>query len=566
MVIARNNLRQILLLLGAAAGGLAGWRAGASVPPAPLPTDPQLERGSEWAATRDEAHPLEVTPAKWQPLPRLYADFDIECKLELAPDTDFDLLLRLVEPRDLQGQQLTFDGRFAALRVSSRRAAEPLRTREGALFGPPGGALVEAGLPTTVQVEGRGRQVRAQVSFKGWSPWFTTADEHGSFALAAHGGKALVRTLKITNLGEPARLPIVPLAVVLGALLAAVGWGFGICRKTLAVSLLLWPVGTELARRLSLYDLLPLARPLDASLLWLLGAGLPLLLAAWVPRRRWWLAAPLALLAFTAAMLGTADRELPRRAHGVPPLLPVVFGERAGNALSEALGHRIRSPVPMPLHNMQPSRHRVMLLGGQLLYGGGLPEQHLELLLQGRLEAEFGKGDADAVSLPTVDGWSLQQWLLFDTFYRGYAPQVLVFGVPDDEAAVVTTDGAVREVRRQLGEAPQQSLRDPAVAQRFLHGAGELVGVGGWFHHFWPIPVREPRSNPERLRKTLAAVRAYAAESHCQLVLLAGARLPEELLAVVREAAADAVPLVQLTGDAERDLDRLAAAVLPPLR
>lgn len=556
---------ELLLVFGALCGGLAGFRASASLPNAPGETDLHLFEQPDWAVTRDALHPIEVTPAKWQPFLELVGDFDLQCTVELAADTDFDLILRRVEPRPVRGERLPFNGRFVVLRLSTRADGPAWRTREQALFGPKGGARVDPGYPSTVLVEARGRRLRAQIAGHPWTPWFEAADEHGSLAVAAHGTKAIVHALRFANLGPAGRLPMWPLGAGLGMLLVGLGCVAGICRKLLALSLLLWPVATEVARRLALGDLLPLAVPQNASMLWLLFAGLPLGLWLWAPRRRWWLTLPLALVAFGAAVVRTADLELPRRAHGQSPLTEVVFGTEAADGLAEALAHRIRGP--QALHALSPTPSRVvMLLGGQLLYGAGAPTDNLELQLLGELRREHGK-DTEVTALPTIDGWSLQQWLLFDTFYRDFAPEVLVFGVPTDEAAVVSSDIDVAGVRRLLSEGPQRSLRDPAVALPLLHPKG-VGGVLSLYHQRWPLLLREPRSNPDRLRHTLAAVQAYVAETGCKLVLLAGAGLPAELLAVLQQAAqVGDVPLVQLSGnDLPGDAARkLSAAVLPRL-
>lgn len=563
-----KNLLPILVVLGAVCGGLAGYRAGVCLPKAPAEIDQQLYSEADWAMTRDGQHPLDVTPAKWQPFPYLLADFDLQLDVELAADTDFDLMLRRVEPRPVQGERLQFDGRFVVLRLSSHADGEVWRSREQALFGPLGGERIDAGYPATVLVQGRGRQLRAQIAGHPWTPWFLAADEHGSFAVASHGGLSRVHAFKIVNLGQPSHWPVWPISALLGAVLAALGFAFGLCRKELGASLLLWPIGTEVARRLALYDLLPLARPETASLWWLVAAGLPLTLAFWAPRGRWWLSLPLAVVAFLGAVALPARIELPRRAHGQSPLVDLVFGTDAGEGLAEALACRIRGPEPAGLHILEPKQARVMLLGGQLLYGlRGNPDEHLELQLYGDVRREHGK-EAEVISLPTIDGWSLQQWLLFATFYRDFEPQVLVFGVPAAEAAVESVDVDVAGVRRALSEGPQRSLRDQKEVQPLIRPKG-VEGVMGWFHQLWPLTVSEPRSNEARLLHTLAAVTAYAAKSGCKLVLLADAGLPTELRELVRKTAKEAAAsLVELSGnDLPADVSKkLSDAVLPLLR
>jgi hypothetical protein len=123
-------------------------------------------------------------------------------------------------------------------------------------------------------------------------------------------------------------------------------------------------------------------------------------------------------------------------------------------------------------------------------------------------------------------------------------------------------------VRRALSEGPQRSLRDQQEVQALIRPTG-VEGVLGWYHQLWPIDVREPRSNEQRLAHTLAAVTAYAAQSGCKLVLLADVGLPKELLEVVRKTAkAAAASLVELSGnDLPADVSKkLSDAVLPLMR
>ena len=91
-----------------------------------------------------------------------------------------------------------------------------------------------------------------------------------------------------------------------------------------------------------------------------------------------------------------------------------VFGPDSGEQTSKALGKLIR--LPNGLVSQQKRGKRAFLLGGEWLYSRGQPGEHVGLRL-GLLRSSYGAG-ADALSLPTVDGFSAQQWRLFDGFYR----------------------------------------------------------------------------------------------------------------------------------------------------
>jgi hypothetical protein len=123
---------------------------------------------------------------------------------------------------------------------------------------------------------------------------------------------------------------------------------------------------------------------------------------------------------------------------------------------------------------------------------------------------------AEVVTAPTEDGWSRQQWRLFDRFLRGFRPRVLVFGVPRYEAEPDAATGA-------------------------------------------------PRSTPQALAATLAEARARCAEASIELVLLADEGLPADLLGVLRAASSDRAPLVEvLATDAPLGIARKLAAVIAP--
>jgi uncharacterized membrane protein len=186
---------------------------------------------------------------------------------------------------------------------------------------------------------------------------------------------------------------------------------------------------------------------------------------------------------------------------------------------------------PTALHTLEPAAHRVFLLGGQLLYDRGGPADHLAPTLRTELLGRLHVRDQavpprpasglplDVPCLPTVDGHSQQQWRLYETFYAGYRPEVLVFGVPRDEV-----------------------VDDPRTAR--------------------------PRSSPAQLAASLRAARAHQTRHGGHVVVLTEHDLPAELSAVLQAEAAAGVPLVvAAAGETSPAIAaRLAAVILPLLR
>jgi len=492
-----------LLALFFLCGAFCGWLVGRLVP-AEL-TNGALEIHAQ-DLPRGKEH--EITDSKWLPVLWLFADFDLHMDVELGENMDLDLLMRQVEPR-IAGNQLTpFHGRFTVLRLSTRAAGQPWLTREDALFGESrGGAELAPGLTATVWVQGRGRMLRANVAGK-WLPWFPATDEFGSFALVAHGGKAVLRNLIIETKGLPApwrlsRWTWIVIGMLGGLFAAAVArWR----RATVLRSVLVMAgmVATVWVLIGSQFTLDPWIVPEATGLLIVLGGSSVLAAAVLAARRaRDVPVLGLAVIAFVVAWLPSRDGWRTDNTR-----LDEVFGPKSGSTVSEALAQRVRSHYQV--HSVEPAEHRVFLLGGQLLYDRGAPEQHLEPLLTGDLRVALQKV-VDVPCLPTVDGHTAQQWRMFTQFFTGYRPDVIVFGVPRDEA-----------------------VTDPATGK--------------------------PRSYPSTVAATL-----HAAREHC---LVADAGLPGELLDLLRAAERDGVPLVVAAPDEQPAAlsKRLTAAIAPLLQ
>lgn len=503
-------------------GAFAGQRVAATLPPEPRPDEPNLET-ADYRLERKADDAIEITPDKWLLVPRLYADFDLQMDVELAADADLDLLVRQVEPRHVQGRIVPFHGRFTALRLTTGAEGAPWRTREELLFGERHhGASLAPGLVATVWISGRGRELTANVAGKPL-PTVTAMDDVGTFTLIARGGKAALRRLVITNRGmERAwlvdRRTWVAFGALGGLLVLAVSRALG--HRSIRTALLGLPVALVGLLVADVVHTEPLRMPDPSALCALLGgamvfvAGLVWLFDA---RRLTVVVAGLAVLGGGFWWIGDTAAE--RLCPVDTAVLDTVFGPDAGSTLSEAHAGIVRGPFG--LRGVRPpgdNGKRVMLLGGQLLYGRlRSAEEHLEPLLGGALRAAL-QTPVEVAALPTVDGHSAQQWALFTRFFaEGHRPNAIVLGVPAGEAAV-----------------------DPATGRA--------------------------RSFPSNLEATVRQARAWAKANGATFVLFTESGLPVDLLDVLRAAERDGAPLVIAGADeAPAAIARRLGAVLAPL-
>ena len=512
----RSDLAAFVLL--SLAGMLAGHFSVACRRPEPRQGELGIHR-EPFLMTRSAGDPFLVTESAWLELPMLREDFDLMADVELAEGAELDVVLRRVEPRPLQAVSLPAQSRFCALRLSTLAAGEPWRTPESALFGEPGGVKLGGGLPASLEVKARGRKLSGSVAFKPLPDAFAQ-DDHGSLVLVARGGTVAVRTLHVKplprNAGVDARWLGLSCGIALGAFSA---WRRRGPVRALwsAAALVAAPVAFTIAVQPAL---LPLTQtdPLDE---WVAAtSGAPLAFVLLLVGRSRALAACLLALAATASGAALSERVgAMRMRFPSTPRLDAVFGQGARETITETLGRRIRGPQSIHVPSApEPGQSRVFLLGGQLMWRrGAAPDQHVEPLLLGELRgADQKKPAVEPISLPTEDGWSTQQWELFDRFFRGYAPAVVVLGVPRYE------------------DAPG------------LDGA--------------------PRSSPDALRSTIAAARKGCDEIGAKLALVADAGLAEPLAQVLRAERDGGVPLVELTeNDAAIGIARKLADVLRPL-
>ncbi len=451
-----------------------------------------------------------ITPAKWLELPMLRGDFDLLAQLELGEGADLDLIVRRVEPRPLQGVSRGFHGRFAALRLSTTAAGEPWRTPTEALFGEPGGVKLLAGVGATVQLTARGRRLVANVAGR-VLPEYLSADEQGSLAFAVRGGSVAVRALQLTPIETPWSPHPAWAGLGLGVLLAGLALARHVRPAPMLAAAVMVLAATELSWRVAFADLPPLAQP-EVGAEWRLAlVGVPLALAT-LARGRAALLVGIVGLGVSGWLITTVVSDVGDRFPPTPEL-DAWFGPASREMATELLAQRVRGPTSV--HTVEPVPHRVVLLGGQLLYRrGAAPDQHIEPLLTGVLRQ--AARDAEVVTAPTEDGWTGQQWRLFDRFLQGFRPAVLVLGVPRDEA-----------------------VADPRTGQA--------------------------RSTPAELVATIAAARAYCVANAAALVLLLDDGVPAPFAAVARAVAAQGVPLIEVSGnDAASGIAHKLAAVIGP--
>src|SRR5262249_4589557 len=202
---------------------LCGFFAGAVAVRAHLPVARRGELDATDADLRLERKPedpLLVRPERWQPFPALRRDFDLDAVVELAPGASFDLVLRRLEPHAVREVALPFHGRFAVLRLSTTADGPAWRTPADALLSPPGGVRLAPGVPASVHVEARGRELRANVAGKVLPP-VLAQDEIGSLALIASGGPVAVQRLVVLPLGARMEPPAWAIGMAAGLVAGA---------------------------------------------------------------------------------------------------------------------------------------------------------------------------------------------------------------------------------------------------------------------------------------------------------------------------------------------------------
>jgi hypothetical protein len=444
---ARSRAQRLLEdgVLGAFAGLMAFLLLGVGSSPVYSDRDFHLVRPVDDPLLVSERRPLTI--------PYVFGDFDLVADLEVPDGGSLDLCLRVVEPRRAEGGDMPlFHGRFTALRLSADGEEGPaFRGREDALFelDRVAGQPVSAGLPTTVVLEARGRELRANTGGVEHGP-FEAQDAHGFLAFVARGGTAVVRSLRVDVLPRPVRLLPWAWCGLLGA-------GVGILAHFLArgrtvrtaVSLGALVLGGYLGSIAVLADVLPEAEPGVASLVALALAGAPaaLLCAAARTARGTLVLAVLgvATLPLTFGIIAARESHLLQSLED--PRLDACFGALSATAPLDALARRLHGGTAV--HMPDASGDRVLFLGGgQLFEGHPDRAQWVAPFVAARAAGLLGRAVDFAVA-PTLFGHTRQQVEMYLRFYRGrFDAAALVLAIPpwegeasEDSDAVAWLDG-----------------------------------------------------------------------------------------------------------------------------
>ncbi len=469
---------------------------------------------SEFNLERKAHDPLMVRPEKWQPLPALRADFDLLAEVEIGEGGVLDLVLRRTEPHAVQGLDQPFHGRFTVLRLSAGGEGPAWRTPAEALLGSPYGVKVAPGLSATVQITARGRTLSANVAGKVLPP-FTTMDDVGSIALITRGASAAFTRLQIVPVQKPMRMPLWAVSLAIALFVEALALSLRVCllpRLLAGAALAFAPLAIV---PFALAALPPLAQPDARDEVLLLFLCTPVAALILIGKRRALFACLPLLLVLVAGTVSVQQRMATR--FPATTELDELLGPDAGLAVIESLANCVRGAGG--LHMADAKRHFVFLLGGQLLYQRadvpGKPPEHVDLILDKELHATDAL--VEVAALPTVDGYTAQQWRLFTTCFTEFRPKVVVFGVPRDE------------------DAPDAK-------------------------------THKPRSSPGALEALIAAAERFVNQQGAKLVLLADCGLELNLMAVLRRANQRGLPLLAITDlNTANEIGILLAAQIAPL-
>ncbi|MCC6672751.1 MAG: hypothetical protein IT458_16925 [Planctomycetes bacterium] len=422
------------LLLLAASSGAGAWFL------AVAPVDPLPPRHGEDLLRRDADHVVTITEARPLQLHYVFGAVRWTLTVELPANGELDVVFRRNQPP-------AGHGRFALLRLSSVAEGPPWRTREEALFADDlrGGVKVAPGVPATVTLEMRGHVVQANVAGR-TLPAFRAFDVQGGQALVVRGGTAVVRSVRMERLPEPADpLPWLPAALMSLGLLA--GIAFTIRPAGLRVVVLLLPLaGGWLAGRVLFAHLVGDWRPDGQSVLFGSLCAVPLAASLLAGRAR-------VAWAVVGTLLGASLLESAARGvrEGLAPLqdprLDLYFGAASRTAPFDALARVVQSRHAV--HTLAPLGERVWFLGGEAVWEAG-PDlgRHLALQVAGELSQGTRKVEAVVVSHPFAH--ALQQVLVVGRFYADFAPKVVVFalgpwdGVADEPVSARAAHAALR--------------------------------------------------------------------------------------------------------------------------
>lgn len=495
-------------------------------------------------------------------------DFDLNMTVELPERSVFDIAFRVQLAQVGEGDVDLFHARFGVLRLSTLGAGPPLLTREEALFGDRTvGLEVAPGHPASIQIEGRGHRVRANVAGQ-WTPWMETVDDRGPVQMVLRGpGAARVPYLLIRPFERPsADLRMWSGLAGLGLGLAFAVFGAGLIRGV--VGLLSVPAWAAIGGTLVLGAMLPSARPTEAGVVVLTWAGLPLALVlsrmrASVPSL---VALVLAVLASFAAQGYAAKTELQRLARFEDPRLTGTFGPFSWKATLDGLAGRISASHAVQLPTS--ATRRAVFGGGAAWFeegGTASMEHNLGALLEAELTRRFD-GQFDGVVIPTRVACPAQQVVFLESFVvDAFKPDAVVFTVAQSDIVDAYPQSPTAILDRS-GTAPAQ----PAAEAPAEPGVLDLA-LRAWTGQLGSKDAVDVPAEPAALARILDRLAALAESASFEVVIY----VPEPWTLTAGQEAARLIDAALAThgwhkftrpaGKSDLEVSRAFADVLQPL-
>lgn len=524
VTLARTLARDLsrLLLAGAsfALAALAGaWLVGGELPP-----PPRLDEHT-FQFRHPEGVMREIAPDKalevWS-----FGDFDLWAEVQLDPGAELDLVMRRVEPEQIEGHGLApFHGRLSLARLSTRCEGPVLWTREDALFDrthEPGGHLLAPRQPVTIEVSGRDRTLDVRIGGKRYPP-FEAVDAHGFFGFVARGSSAWLRELEITAVPRPLRLLPASWAVLVASL---AGFALAFCargRRTavlgaLAVPALAWLGGATIAARM-----LPQTEPTTTGFVLIALCGLPLGgLAGLRPRAGW--AWGLGVVAALGLLELGVRAEAPRLRPLEDPRLDALFGPDSGSAPFDAIAGRARawSEVYAPHLDDVPV---VLFLGGAPLWEDDREPERWTAVLATDAAARALGTPLRPVVVGTNWGNLRQQGLLAERYLLdAFLPELVVLGVGDWEGEAELTRRARAALDALAVGAAQPPRSGPSRLLDYVAARADAEGS-------------VPTGTPPELEAAVARLARRCDEVGARLLLVVARGVAADVRAAVQRAA-----------------------------
>ena len=530
--LGRNRCALLGLVWGAFVGAAAVvWVCGE---PQPRPSI----RDTPWSITDSEGYA--VTPQRGLELDMRYLDFDLDCSIEMAPDTDLDLVFRKVEhwgPSDVSLP--IFHTRFAVLRMSTRRDGEGFLSREQALFGgddegPLGGVRMTAGSQASLHLECRGRIATGLVNGIEIGP-FEVIDDFGNLALVARGGKALIHDFKVMPWPPQGGLALWWWGGIAGAVIGLLVGCLATSGVAVFLALAVTLLGGFLGRYFVIDHLLVAVDPVARTCLYSGLSLLPMAFLIGVMRgsfvRRLAIGGLLGAVCALLLLELAAREEEPRLAPFADKRMDLYFGPESGTAPFDAVGRMLSCKYAK--HLLLPGRYDVLLMGGRRFFD--LPDQgsgeknvdiQLPVLLKQRLRLP-GNKRVECAATPIDLSHSYQQFLMLSAFYKDFRPKVVVLGLTEFEGYAYLPEPA----RDLAVSASEPRARSGSVLM-------DLFETGN--------QAKVPSQSPEELAATLGDFLSLCKKIGSRLVLVPDQSLPKDYRAVMDEFAAESkTPVVK---------------------